>query len=127
MTIRLSLAWIFTFVFLASMPARPGLAKEPMPGAWTSAAVTNAEVVAAATFAIQEEEKNLQKANAPTKAALALVSILTAEQQVVAGMNYRLTMKVKMDGKDKTAVATVWWQAWNKEEPYKLTSWKWQP
>ena len=126
MKARLNSAWIVALILLTSWPARPGQAKEPMPGGWTSAAVTNAEVVVAATFAIKEEEKSIRKANAATKATLALVSIVNAEQQVVAGMNYRLTMKVKSDGKDKTAVAIVWWQAWNKEEAYKLTSWKWQ-
>ena len=34
--------------------------------------------------------------------------------------------KVKSDGTDKTAVAIVWWQAWNKDEPYRLTSWDWR-
>jgi hypothetical protein len=55
-----------------------------------------------------------------------LVRILGAEQQVVAGLNYRLQLRVTLDGEEKTAEALVWWQAWRKPEPYQLTSWTWR-
>jgi len=67
---------------------------------------------------IQKEQKTATK--------LSLVSIISAEEQVVSGMNYHLALKVKLNGKLKKAEATVWWQAWNKEAPYKLTAWKWK-
>lgn len=64
------------------------------------------------------------KGGQPTK--LELVKILGAEEQVVAGMNYRLTLKVTVNGTEKQAEAVVWWQAWRKPAPYELTSWKWE-
>lgn len=94
------------------------------PGAYARAAVTNQEIVAAAQFAIAAQAKALQK-DAPT-ARLELVAIQRAEQQVVAGMNYRLRLKVRHDGAEKEADAVVWWQAWNRDEPYQLTDWTWR-
>ena len=94
------------------------------PGGYTAAAVTNQEVVAAAQFAIATQAKTLQQ-DAPT-ARLELASIQQAEQQVVAGMNYRLRLKVRHDGAEKLVEAVVWWQAWSQEEPYRLTAWTWR-
>ena len=93
-------------------------------GAYARTAVTSETVVAAAQFAIAAQAKALQK-DAPA-ARLELVAIQRAEQQVVAGMNYRLQLKVRHDGAVKEAEAVVWWQAWNQEEPYRLTSWIWR-
>ena len=59
-------------------------------------------------------------------AKLKLVKILNAEQQVVAGMNYRLKLSVQQGDEVKTAEALVWWQAWRKPDPYQLTSWTWK-
>lgn len=102
------------------------LAQEQISGGKSPAAVTKPEVIAAADFAIMEKEKTLRKNKEMPETTLSLVSILSAEEQVVSGMNYHLKLKVKLDGKVKHAEATVWWQAWNKEAPYKLTSWKWK-
>ena len=57
---------------------------------------------------------------------LELVRILSAQEQVVAGMNYRLKLRVKLNGAEKDAEAVVWWQAWREPEPYRLTSWRWE-
>jgi hypothetical protein len=57
---------------------------------------------------------------------LELVTILQAEQQVVAGMNYRFKLRVKLKGKETTADAIVWWRAWRKPKPYQLTLWTWK-
>jgi len=102
------------------------LAQEQISGGKSPAAVTKPEVVAAADFAIMEKEKMLRKKKGTPETTLSMVSILSAEEQVVSGMNYHLKLKVKLDGKVKQAEATVWWQAWNKETPYRLTSWKWK-
>jgi hypothetical protein len=118
---------ILGFVFAVSLPACTSPAIKPVAaGGVSSAAVTKPEVVAAANFAIKEEEKAIRNIKETESAHLRLVTILEAEEQVVAGMNYRLKLKVTLDGKEKNAAATVWWQAWNKETPYKLTSWDWQ-
>ena len=118
---------IVGLILFAVLPAGNALAQEPpICGGWFTAAVTDSKVVAAAAFAIKEEEKTLQKNKETLTAKLRLVSILSVEQQVVAGMNYRLKLKVTLDGKEKNAEATVWEQVWNKEAPYKLTGWTWQ-
>ena len=99
-------------------------AKEPKCGGYSPTCVTNKDTIAVATFAVQSHEKAVNKGKEKTE-KLELVSILNAETQVVAGMNYKLELKVKLDGKEKTAKAIVWWQAWRKPEPYQLTSWEW--
>ena len=101
------------------------LAQEQISGGWTLAAVTKPEVVAAANFAVAEQAKVIQK-ELKKATKLSLVAIISAEEQVVSGMNYHLALKVKLNGKRKKAEATVWWQAWNKDAPYKLTAWKWK-
>lgn len=118
--------YILAVILFTALPNTPCLAQEQIAGGWVSAAVTKPEVVAAAKFAIAEQAKLMQKELEPAAAKLRLVSILRAEEQVVSGMNYHLTLKVKLNGKRKKAEATVWWQAWNKEAPYKLTAWKWK-
>ena len=100
-------------------------AQEQIAGGRTPAAVTKPEVVAAAHFAVAEQTKVIQKEQ-KTATKLSLATIISAEEQVVSGMNYHLTLKVKLNGKVKKAEATVWWQAWNQEAPYRLTAWKWK-
>jgi len=101
------------------------LAEEQIAGGKSPTAVTKPEVVAAANFAVTEQAKVILKEQ-KTATKLSLVAIMSAEEQVVSGMNYHLTLKVKLNGKVKKAEATVWWQAWNNETPYKLTAWKWK-
>lgn len=103
----------------------PAMAERGMPGGFAEAKVDSEEVKAAAAFAVKAQEKAVQPKDGEA-AKLELVCILKAEQQVVAGMNYRLKLKVKQNGAEKTAEAVVWWQAWRKPEPYQLTSWEWK-
>lgn len=100
------------------------VAEEVLVGGYSVVAVSNAGVVAAAEFAIAAKERAMQAEVA--SASLALVSIENAEQQVVAGLNYRLKLKVMVNGGKREAEAIIWWQSWNEEEPYKLTSWEWR-
>lgn len=105
----------------------PGQAQQSVPGGYSKAGVAGKEVTKAAAFAVKEEQKVMNQAakdTAPVK--LRLVKVLDAQQQVVAGMNYKLHMKVRLDGKAKEADAVVWWQSWRKPEPYQLTSWTWK-
>jgi len=118
--------YILAVILFTALPNTHCLAQEQIAGGWVSAAATKPEVVAAAHFAVAEQAKLMQKELEPAAAKLRLVSILRAEEQVVSGMNYHLTLKVKLNGTRKKAEATVWWQAWNKETPYKLTAWKWK-
>ena len=108
----------------ASAMAAP--AARPLVGGYSEAAVSETNVAAAVAFAITAEEKTLREKGDEAPARLELVAILHAQQQVVAGMNYRLTLKVKQNGRDREAEAVVWWQAWRSPDPYQLTSWKWK-
>ena len=113
------------FLFTAACPIAC-MAQQSIPGGYAGASLTNGEVVAAAAFAIKAQQIAMTREGDVKPPGLELVTIMGAEQQVVAGMNYRLQLKVKLDGKEKTAEAIVWWQAWRKPDPYKLTSWTWK-
>ena len=116
---------IVTCILSLALAICAGLAVESMPGGFSKASVTDKEVVDAAAFAIKAQQKAMQKAMSPQPGRVELVKILEAHQQVVAGMKYRLKLEVKVDGKEKQAETVVWWQAWRKPDPYRLTSWKW--
>jgi hypothetical protein len=114
-----------------SAPMEVAVAGAPAPmadkaGGSAATAVSKPEVIAAADFAIKAEEKVLKQGKGAQSAKLKLVEILSAEEQVVAGTNYKLKLLVKVNGKKKNAEAVVWEQAWNKKTPYQLTSWNWQ-
>lgn len=112
-------------LFTAACPIT-GLAQQSRLGGYATASVTNKEVVAAAAFAIKAQQNAMQEKMDKDPPKLELVTIMKAEQQVVAGMNYRLKLNVKLNGKERTAEAIVWWQAWRKPDPYRLTSWTWK-
>ena len=99
-------------------------APRSMPGGYSAVPVNQSEVTQAAAFAVEAERQALKAAGQP--ALLELMSVLTAEQQVVAGVNYRLSLKVKRNGQEQLADAVVWWQAWRQPDPYRLTSWAWR-
>lgn len=98
---------------------------QPVTGGYVSAPVTQAEVVAAAAFAVEAVEAELRKGKSPSSAGLELVSVLSARQQVVAGVNHELTLRVRLNGVERSLAAVVWWQAWRSPAPYQLTSWRW--
>jgi hypothetical protein len=87
-----------------------------MPGGWSSVSVDDGKIVAAAKHAV-----SAQAAEANEK--LTLLEIKKAHQQVVAGMNYRLTLRVERNGKKQSASAVVWLKL---DGTYKLTEWKWK-
>lgn len=102
-----------------------GCAAEPMAGGYRKVPVTDKGVIAAAEFAIKAQSKAINnEPNARHHASLELLKILGAEEQVVAGTNYRLTLRVNENDQQKTVTAIVWWQPWRRPNPYELTSWK---
>ena len=101
-------------------------AHQPMAGGYSVLAVTNKEVIDAAVFAVSIQQRVMQHQLGEPPAKLELTAIIGAEQQVVAGKNYRLRLKVKVNDVEKDAEAVVWWQPWRKSEPYQLTSWNWK-
>ena len=112
-------------LFFLSFGLVASLAEKQLAGGWGKADVAAKEVTAAADFALKAQQNATPAPKEGAAPKLELVKIEEAEQQVVAGMNFRLKLKVKVDGKEKTAKAVVWWQAWRKPEPYQLTSWEW--
>lgn len=102
---------------LFAAPAPSGAA-EPLCGGYSETSVTNAEIVAAARFAVKT-----QTAKPEQKDAVTLVAIRSAQQQVVAGMNYQVRLKVKAGGKAKDAEIVVWHKL---SGEYELTSWEWK-
>jgi len=96
-----------------------------MVGGFSKASVTDKEVVAAAQFAITAQANAIQQPQGRPPTKLELLRVIAAEEQVVAGMNYRLLLSVNENGHRRTADAIVWSQPWN-TKPYELTSWKWK-
>jgi hypothetical protein len=93
------------------------------PGGWSDVAVTDPGVVAAAAFAVQAQQAAMRESGDQSK--LSLESVAHAEQQVVQGANYRLTLRVQTTGEPRTAEAVVWARIWLDEgDRYQLTSWR---
>ena len=115
---RIVVVLFATGVFVGSALAAP-----PMPGGREQANVTNQWVVAAATAAVQAQQQVMQKDPSSVGVTLTLVTILSAEQQVLAGMNYYLTLEIKSNDTTRTAEAVVWRRL---SGEHKLTSWKWK-
>jgi hypothetical protein len=124
MTLKLETFAVALCLLVMTACAKVDSAPQSMPGAYAVGSVTDPNVQAAARFAIDAEQQALLKAG--ESGTLDLVAILGAEQQVVAGINYRLRLRVRRNGQAQDAEALVWWQAWRKPDPYQLTSWQWQ-
>jgi hypothetical protein len=93
------------------------------PGGWSDVAATDPGVVAAAAFAVQAQQAAMRESGDQSK--LSLESITRAEQQVVQGANYRLTLRVQTAEEPRTAEAVVWARIWLDEgDRYQLTSWR---
>ena len=84
-----------------------------VPGGFSAVATGDAQVQAAAKFALSARDAKLK-----------LLGIEQAQQQVVAGQNFRLKLKVDENGDRRLAEAVVWRKLDGKHE---LTSWQWQP
>jgi hypothetical protein len=95
----------------------------PLPGAFSSVAVSDAGVVAAAAHAVAAKREAMRAAGEPD--TIELIQVREARVQVVAGANYRLEMTVLRAGAERAASAEVWWQAWRQPDPYRLTRWSW--
>jgi Aspartic acid proteinase inhibitor len=83
-------------------------------GGYREVAVTDKDAIAAASFAIETQGK---------KEKVALVKIVKAEVQVVAGRNYRINMDVRVDGGVRSAQAIVWAKL---DRTNQLTKWEWK-
>jgi hypothetical protein len=81
------------------------------PGGYRSANVNDAAVRQAADAAVREAGK---------RRATALRRIVSAEQQVVAGINYRLCLEIEIGGATGQAQAVVFRDL---QQQYSLSSW----
>lgn len=103
-------------LFLGAIIVLPGCAKDlpPMTGGFSDATKTS-EARRAAEFAVKQE-------SARTGEHLKLAGVMQAEQQVVAGMNYRMTLQVKSGKELRMAQATVYESL---APQMMLASWEW--
>lgn len=86
---------------------------QDIAGGYGDASTTDADVVKAANFAIKKQGKKV-------RTSFTLVSIEKAEVQVVAGLNYRLCLKVKNKKGERVIKVVVYKNLKNK---FSLTSW----
>lgn len=70
-----------------------------MVGAYAGADVSAADVLACANYAVDTREP---------KGTVRLVKVLSAEKQVVAGMNFKMKLSVLNNGVPKTVNVVVW-------------------
>lgn len=85
---------------------------QPIVGGYSPVAPTDTDALAAAKFAVAKQD-----------AKLAFQVVEKAEQQVVAGMNYRLALRVLDGPTPRRAEAVVWRKLGN--AGHELISWKW--
>jgi len=98
--------------FSADKPAQAG--DRPLCGGYSQVEI-DPEVKAAASFAVKAEVKTTGK-------PIRLVEVVKAEKQVVAGLNYRIDLKVQDGEKILRAQAVVWRKL---DGSHSLTSWDW--
>jgi hypothetical protein len=112
-------------LLLAAAFAVCAVAAPPLPGGFSDADPKSSEVKAAAAFAVKAAAA--AKPDGTDKAPeIRLKSIVAARAQVVAGINYQLHLRVRSNGTEREADATVWWQPWRRPDPFQLTAWKWR-
>lgn len=100
---------------LAGAGAAPSLSQErPVAGGYVERPTNDRAVAAAAAFAVRERGRQ-------TRRRVTLLSITSAESQVVAGVNYRLVMDVR-EGREAGSVTAVVHQ--NLRRRLSLTSWE---
>ncbi len=103
---------VLVLAVLAFLAGAQGLHAQ-VAGGWSNVSVKNKQVVAAARFAAKEWAM---------QEIVKFKKIISARQQVVAGMNYELTLLMKHEKRTQKAVAVVWKKT---DGTYQLVSWKW--
>ena len=99
--------------FSSGVRAQDHSQDHPIVGGYGTISVRSAEAQGAAKFAVAARARRTGK-------RIVLWKVLKAEQQVVAGMNYRVCMRVFENGKARTVTAVVYKNLRNKRS---LTSW----
>ena len=86
-----------------------------LPGAWSPVDAWHEEVQEAARFAVQTYAVG-------HRSRVLYKDVLNAEQQVVAGLNFKFKLQVQHDKTVRRAQVTVWRQL---NGQYQLTDWVW--
>lgn len=86
----------------------------PIVGGYAETSSSDPEVVAATRYAVKAQGRK-------QGARISLISIRRAEVQVVAGLNYRLSLSVKINGKAQDVTAVVYK---NLKRKYSLSNWE---
>jgi len=84
-------------------------------GGWTQADTFNADVQEAARFAVQKQA-------VLTQSRLIYKDVLSAQTQIIAGLNFQLKVSVTEQDSPRYARVTVWR---NLQNQYTLTQWDW--
>lgn len=116
---RISLRFTAILVALIVIFGSVAVGLAQRTGGYKEVAKDSEEVVAAAEFAVAEQGKK-------TEISYKLVSVEHAEQQVVAGINYQLCLKVshRKEGADEDTTESVRVVVYrNLQRAYSLTSW----
>ena len=90
--------------------------EHPMMGGWKT---TNIETPRTQQVA----QKAVELQGAKTKETLTLTSIESAQTQVVAGINHKITLKVKRNGNAAVADVIIWEKP---DHTFELTKWSWK-
>lgn len=88
----------------------------PLVGGYRVAQSTDPGVTTAAAFAVTTQ-------SVTEKRELSLIRIVSAETQIVAGVNFKMSLAVRVEGREKTADVTVWQKL---NGTYQVTNWTWQ-
>ena len=98
--------------FALALPLLALTALAQVPGGFSLVPPPDTQALAAAKFAVAAQD-----------AKLVFQALEKAERQVVAGLNYRLTLRVTDAGATRRAEAVVWKKLGN--AGHELTSWRW--
>lgn len=111
------LALLLTGAALPALADSPGANKaQPITGGWSLTRPDERQVQEAAASAVAQQ-------SATAAIPLRLLAIESAEQQIVAGTNYRLGLRVSEKGRERSALAIVWSRLDGSQQ---LTSWTWK-
>ncbi len=110
-------AIVIMSVIVLSLGISPAHAQDA--GSYTKAETDDSEVAAAANFAVKARQKALRKTD--KDANVSLTEITSASKQVVAGINYKMRLKVNINYKDQVVEVVVWKKL---SDEYELSSWR---
>ena len=111
---RIQLTSILSILCLTALgQASDTLAQRP--GGYRLLSNDDPEAVSAAKFAVGEKGRTFGK-------TIVLTSIAHAQRQLVSGANYKVCLKVRVDGTSKRSEAVVYR---NLQKQFSLTGWKW--